>query len=52
MQVKKVKSVQFYNGLKFNANSDHSKWAVATDLPWTRIGDINRKVKLIEDERR
>lgn len=47
-QVRKVESVTFYNGMKFNSNPDHSKWAVAVGQPWTCIGDINRKVNVIK----
>lgn len=32
------------NGLSFRTTVDHSKWTVAKNLPWTCIGDINRKV--------
>lgn len=43
-QVKNIKYIRFNNELAFHTNVDHSKWAVAEELPWTCIGDLNRDV--------
>lgn len=42
--VEDIKHVGFYNGMEFETNVDHSKWAVSRYKRWTCIGDLNREV--------
>lgn len=44
-RVKNIEHIFFRRKqLSFKTTVDHSKWAVAFDLPWTCIGDLNRNI--------